>query len=309
VPAAAPRRPGEWNHDDFLRRLQAAEHWQGHEEDKKKQVKAVLKEVAESNYEMRHQWKVPRTVEVSYHTCSSTRVKGMGKAPLISFSMKSTADALLHFGLQGAKVCALNFANGERVGGGYKTGATAQEEDLCRRCPNLYTSLFQASRDGLYPFGPCTYAGPDRPGKYCDVLFTKGVVVARASREEGYRLLGPRQQASISMVTAAAPNVNFANEVYDLALMRQAVKAIFIAPAIQEPELRVLVLGAWGCGAFGGKPEEIAPLFVKAITDDHLGNLYDQIHFAIPGADGVDVNATLFRKAFRDARVAFSELP
>ena len=35
----------------------------------------------------------------------------------------------------------LNFANAHHAGGGYLRGARAQEEDLCRLMPTLYTAL------------------------------------------------------------------------------------------------------------------------------------------------------------------------
>lgn len=241
-------------------------------------------EVAEMNYKMRNSFgAVPSCRYVSFEEIlrSRTKVGAMCQAPKITFSKWSKADALLRFASRGRIPCGLNFANGEQVGGGYKTGALAQEEDLCRRLPNLYTSLLNAKRDGMYPFGPCTCRTPDRPEKYSDVLFTSDLVVARAAEEQGFELLPREQQVKISLVTAAAPNTNFAKEVYDLRLMRNTVEAIFIAPKLQRKDMNTLILGAWGCGAFGGDPRDISELFASVIHD--MGQLYEEVHFAIPG--------------------------
>eukprot|EP00913_Durusdinium_trenchii_P017748 g16678.t1 len=143
-----------------------------------------------------------------------------------------------------------------------------QEEDLCRRIPNLYTSLLNAKRDRM-------------PEKYSDVLFTSDLVVARAAEEYNFEVLPPEQQVKTSLVTAAAPNINFAKEISDLKLMRNSVEAIFIAPRLVRKDINTLVLGAWGCGAFGGDPKEISELFSSVLAE--LGSLYQEVHFAIPG--------------------------
>lgn len=244
-------------------------------------------EIAEMNYKMRNTWPVPPCRYVSFQEVERGRAKvaPVCQAPQVTFSKWSTADALLKFGkVRGKETCGLNFANGEQVGGGYKTGALAQEEDLCRRIPNLYTSLLNAKRaaeDRMYPFGPCTCRSPDRPEKYSDVLFTSDLVVARAAEEYNFEVLPPEQQVKTSLVTAAAPNINFAKEISDLKLMRNSVEAIFIAPRLVRKDINTLVLGAWGCGAFGGDPKEISELFSSVLAE--LGSLYQEVHFAIPG--------------------------
>eukprot|EP00434_Breviolum_minutum_P029165 symbB.v1.2.025799.t1/scaffold2473.1/size78446/4 len=256
-----PRRPGKFDAD---RKFRA--------------------EIAEMNYKMRNSLgAVPSCRYVSFAEVlkGKTKVAPMCQAPKITFSKWSTADALLNFASRGQIPCGLNFANGEQVGGGYKTGALAQEEDLCRRIPNLYTSLLNAKRDGMYPFGPCTCRTPERPEKYSDVLFTADLVVARAAESQGFELLPRERQAKVSLLTAAAPNVNFAKEVYHLQLMRNTVEATFIAPKLQRRDINTLILGAWGCGAFGGNPHEISELFASVITE--WGQLYEEVHFAIPG--------------------------
>merc|ERR1719210_1003039 len=77
---------------------------------------------------------VSRTNLVSRRTAheAQERIEGHGQVPLYTFSGMGTGDALFHFAGElaptGRVVCALNFANGRHVGGGYLNGAMAQEE-------------------------------------------------------------------------------------------------------------------------------------------------------------------------------------
>merc|ERR1712228_469631 len=184
----------------------------------------------------------------------------------------------------------------------------AQEEDLCRRIPNLYTTLYNASKAGMYPFGPCTCNSPSKPAKYSNVLFTPNVVVARLGEEDNYQFLEPQQQAKVAILTAAAPNVNFASEVYDLGLMYKTVRSIFTGPKYVDPTITTLVVGAWGCGAFGGDPKQISTLFAQAIKDEGLGNFYKEVHFAIPQNDPSNINAIVFQETLKQRGVSFTEI-
>ena len=42
-----------------------------------------------------------------------------------------------------------------------------------------------------------------------------------------------------------------------------------------------LVLGAWGCGAFGNPPEQMAQLFIDVLNEDEFHGRYKDIRFAI----------------------------
>jgi len=206
---------------------------------------------------------------------------------------------------QGA-ICVMNFANGTSkcVGGGYRSGASAQEEDLCRRIPNLFPSLVRAQQDGFYPFGPSTYGSPDGPGRYSNVLFTPDLSLARLGERDDFRPLDVSQQIQLSVVSAAAPNVGFASEVVVLELMLETVRSVFLAPQGLQPSARVLVLGAWGCGAFGGDARNVARLFAGALADEGLGSFYDEVHFAIPPGR----NAEAFSKTLKDFGVPLAYL-
>lgn len=269
-------------------------------------------QIAEDNYRQRNMWgRVPETVYTSFANCLEAlpTVRRTPHAGRVTFSTWSTADAVLQLTQRGRqKLCCLNFANGVQVGGGYKTGALAQEEDLCRRIPTLYTSLYRAKEKDLYPFGPSTCQSKEEPSKYSDVLYTPGLIVARRSEEEEFRLLPKDQQAKASMVTAAAPNVK-ANELYDLDLMYNTVKAIFVAPKIREPEVDTLILGAWGCGAFGCNPKDVSTLFAKALLQDGLGQLYNEVHFAIPKFDAAKTgNFEAFRDTLLELQVQIQDI-
>eukprot|EP00928_Gymnodinium_smaydae_P048510 TRINITY_DN32439_c0_g1_i1.p1 TRINITY_DN32439_c0_g1~~TRINITY_DN32439_c0_g1_i1.p1 ORF type:complete len:312 (+),score=52.78 TRINITY_DN32439_c0_g1_i1:66-1001(+) len=269
-------------------------------------VKKVLAKVAEHNYRCKEFWRVPRTVPVSFQQCKEARLSPVGKGPIVSVSTMTTADAIEFFAKQkGNVVCALNFANGETPGGGYKNGAVAQEEDLCRQFPTLYSTLYKSKSDGLYPFGPCTCKSASAPEKYSDVLYTAGLTLGRASMENGYALLLPEQEVTASMVAAAAPNIRFASEISDRELIYNTVQTIFKAPRLMEEEVNTLILGAWGCGAFGGDAKTIAELFVRALMSDSLGDLYREVHFAIPKLAPDDNNYEVFVQVLKDFQIRF----
>lgn len=298
----------EWDHEDFLRRLTQAKAT-----GEIPQIKRVLVDVSENNYVLRDKWRpLPRTVAVTNADClrlqSQLQPRGRGREAQVSFSCETTADAIISCARRGGVVCALNFANGVHVGGGYKNGAIAQEEDLCRRCPTLYTSLNFAKRDGHYPFGPSTCRSVSQPEKYHNVLYTRGIVVARGGEETGYKLLPQGEQVMCSLVTAAAPNLK-GGELFDKDLLYKAVQSIFIAPVADDRRVNTLILGAWGCGVFGCDPRQIAELFVQAIKRDRLGELYERIVFAIPsfGMRQGDSNLDVFKRTLREHRINFTE--
>lgn len=120
-------------------------------------------------------------------------------------------------------------------------------------------------------------------------------------------MLPKDQQVSVSIVTAAAPNRK-AGEFYDTDLMYATIQNIFLAPRRLEPALDTLILGAWGCGAFGCDPWDVARLFARALKSDGLGHLYREVHFAIPSYTPEDHNADVFRNVLTSKGVALSEM-
>eukprot|EP00747_Dinoflagellata_sp_TGD_P038729 gnl/TRDRNA2_/TRDRNA2_139844_c0_seq2.p1 gnl/TRDRNA2_/TRDRNA2_139844_c0~~gnl/TRDRNA2_/TRDRNA2_139844_c0_seq2.p1 ORF type:complete len:103 (+),score=17.85 gnl/TRDRNA2_/TRDRNA2_139844_c0_seq2:175-483(+) len=92
-------------------------------------------------------------------------------------------------------------------------------------------------------------------------------------------------------------------EHYDLDLMFNAVKSVFVAPRIRQKEVTTLILGAWGCGAFDCKPEDVGQLFVKAIQKG-LGRLYLEVHFALPCFGDADVAGGKNRSVILNALTA-----
>lgn len=153
-------------------------------------------------------------------------------------------------------VLALNFAAGRIPGGGFLSGARAQEETLARasglyRCQNAQFGYYEANR-----------AIDSR--LYTDhAIHSPGVPVFR---DDDCRLL--ETPYTLGILTMPAPNANGMSpdnpdrarvpEVFDR--RRDDVIALAITRAYP-----VLILGAWGCGAFGNDAEMVAGAFARAL--------------------------------------------
>lgn len=156
-------------------------------------------------------------------------------------------------------ILVLNFANPVIPGGGVRRGAKAQEEDLCRRS-SLLMSLESEAAAEYYHLHE----------RYNSWLSTDSMILSpkvEIIRDGEARLLS--ESCVVSVLTCAAPIArrNF-GEVCDEELkeiLYRRIKGMLCVAAANR--YSKLVLGAWGCGAFGNDPIVVANLFYKALAE------------------------------------------
>ena len=183
----------------------------------------------------------------------------------------------------------MNFANAHNPGGGFKLGANAQEEALCR-CSTLYASITSKKASEMYHFNNTHISKVE--SDY--MLLSPNVCVFR---DEKYELLIEPKMASV--ITLPAPNrygaALLASKKTIEETMLRRIRIMFLIAA--DNGYKNLVLGAWGCGAFGNKSEDVSGYFRTVLVDEGYGRYFDEVCFAIYGnEDGK--NITAFRKMF-----------
>jgi uncharacterized protein (TIGR02452 family) len=190
-----------------------------------------------------------------------------GTGPAVSVTGESTLAASRRLARDG-DVAALVFASAKNPGGGFRSGARAQEEDIAR-ASGLYRCLTAAP--GFY-----AYHRSRGDNLYSDrVIYSPRVPVFR---DDDGDLLDTAYH--VSFLTAAAPNRgavprNRAGQVA-AALARRARRVLAVAAAQGH---RHLVLGAWGCGVFRNDPATVADAFADALADGP--GRFDRVVFAI----------------------------
>lgn len=187
------------------------------------------------------------------------------------------------------KPLAMNFANAHNPGGGFKLGANAQEEALCR-CSTLYASITSKEASKMYLYNNTHLSTVE--SDY--MLYSPNVCVFR---DEQCELLEEPFMASV--ITLPAPNrfgaaMFVANRDIEETMTRRIRIMLRIAAKNGHKNL---VLGAWGCGAFGNKPEDVSNYFKKVLIDEEYGRCFDEVCFAIYGrTDGKNIR--VFRERF-----------
>lgn len=221
------------------------------------------------------------------------------EVPIIEVTSEKTQDALLRF--QDQNVTVLNFASGVSPGGGVRYGASAQEEDLCL-CSNLLPEL-----EGLPEFYEKNQTEEAPPECYDEMIVSKNVSFFK---DGSYRPVQPVALAEV--ITYPAPNIGrleesprglrtvvgntrepfqwvTPSELAEKVFERRILHVLYQARALNTG---VLILGAWGCGAYGNDPFKVAMAFKKAI---HSIPSVERIVFAIYGNKK---NQDTFHKVF-----------
>ena len=183
----------------------------------------------------------------------------------------------------------MNFANAHNPGGGFLIGATAQEEALCR-CSTLYASITSKKAAEMYRYNNTHLSRVESD----HMLISPNVVVFR---DEHYEFIDP--PVVLSVITLPAPNrYGAALLASDKMIGETFIRRIRIMLlAAMKYGYKNLVLGAWGCGAFGNPPLKVADYFKEVIISRELGKCFDEICFAIYGKEDGE-NITAFRSVF-----------
>jgi len=164
------------------------------------------------------------------------------------------------------RAAVLNMGSAHSPGGGFRTGSGAQEENLHRRTDLV---RFLAEQCQWY-----------YPMKQEECLLSKGVTVFRGPEALGYPLLDkPFKVDVISCAAPTRPKLELGNYGDCTDLLNMQTKISLILEAAHESNCQVLILSAFGCGAYGNPPNIVAKLFDMAIRSSRYS--FQNIVFCI----------------------------
>ena len=225
----------------------------------------------------------------------------------IRVSKDRTFEAAINLSREfpGKKIAVLNFASATRPGGGVKNGSTAQEESLCR-CSTLYPTL---DRRWLWQ----KYYDVNRVAhdvKHTDAcIYSPKIIICKTDTSLPQRVT-ENQFVTVDVISCAAPNLrnepsNWHNpetgkpvnmdsqQLLEIHLRR--ARHIFHVAAANNVE--ILILGAFGCGAFANDPVTVAQAYRMAIAEYRAR--FDVIDFAIYCRDSETENYKAFYEKFK----------
>jgi uncharacterized protein (TIGR02452 family) len=193
---------------------------------------------------------------------------------------------------KGKKTAVLNFANNHSVGGA-PFSAGAQEESLCR-CSTLLPCL-EAMREPFYRKHIRQYEAKEIGSMgNDDLISTPDVVVFKTDERTDpiYPQMMERSEwYAVDVITCAAPELskmNYRPNNYEKAIFSRVKKILDVAA---KEKVEVLILGAWGCGAFKNDSTVMSNAFYTLLKNYN----FEVVEFALSSRG--DVSNSPFNKA------------
>ena len=179
---------------------------------------------------------------------------------------------------KGKKVAVLNFANNHTIGGSPFT-AGAQEESLCR-CSTLLPCLeamsepFYQKHIRQFESKEINYMGND------DLIYTPDVVVFKTDERTDPiypKMMDPSEWYKVDVITSAAPQLRTVRTLpanYNDVIFSRIKKILDVAA---KEHAEVLILGAWGCGAFKNDINVVSDTFYSLLKNYN----FEVVEFAL----------------------------
>lgn len=203
---------------------------------------------------------------------------------------------------RGKRVAVLNFASATNPGGGVVKGSSAQEESLCR-CSTLYPCLITRELYDKY------YSMHINQGdvRYTDACIYTPDIISMKSDAAFPRSVPESEWFSVDVITCAAPNLRADPYNYMNPGQGDAVKlTLHELPDIHKKRgahildiaaangADIIVLGAFGCGAFQNDPNVVASAYKEILPA--YKNAFDEIVFAVYCTPRDTVNYDTFKR-------------
>ena len=193
-------------------------------------------------------------------------------------------------------VLVLNLANPVHPGGGVRRGATAQEEDLCRKS-SLLLSIEGTDAASYYQYNSelNSVSGSD------SLVISPHVEILKDERGE---LL--QDTVVVAVMSCAAPIMSYGlmdltKDTYEQLMHGRILAMLKTAAALGYQDL---VLGAFGCGAFGNDARFVAKAFETVLESEdqavgcRIRNLFRQVDFAVLDRSEHQYNYSNFARRF-----------
>ncbi|MCF6405655.1 TIGR02452 family protein [Chitinophaga filiformis] len=188
-------------------------------------------------------------------------------------------------------VCCLNFASAKNPGGGFLGGAQAQEESLARA-------------SGLYPTLKQHHEMYDTNRAHKSLLYTEHMIYSPSVpvfRDDNDQLIDNHYLVSIITSPAVNRGALMTNEPENLpkieSVMLNRIENLLSVAVVNKHTS--LILGAWGCGVFRNRTEDVAAWFAHhLLKNETFKNAFKHIVFAIYDPSEKKKTADAFKEQF-----------
>lgn len=239
----------------------------------------------------------------------TTKEHRFKKPATILVSQKRSFEAASQY--VGQKVCVHNFASATSPGGGVLKGSSAQEEALCR-CSTLYFNISEPTIVNRYHNLHKRLIREDKMDVTYndDCIYTPGVVVFKS--DIGFpKLLDESCWYNVDIITCAAPNLrpdssNIMNPdagKNPVQLTAESLRNLHIKRMRRILEIAkheredVVILGAFGCGAFYNPPQIVAEAMQTVVKEYQYD--FKTIEFAVFCTPKDARNYEVFKQVFQ----------
>ena len=216
-------------------------------------------------------------------------VNKISKAGKVSVTQSRTFEAAVRLSKNypNKRIGVLNFASATTPGGGVTSGSSAQEESLCR-CSTLYPVLNHEILLNAYYFRNIMLKNPLHDDT---VIYTPDIVICKTDTISPVKL-SEKDFVKVDVLSCAAPNLReYPTNKYNhsdgdhIDIDDEKLYQIHLSRGKQILDVAlfhnidVLVLGAFGCGAFRNDPRIVAKAYKELLKE--YSQYFEEIEFAI----------------------------